>query len=75
MEQSFRGKLTDAGRIVIPAELRKKLDLREGEELIFSLDAEGIRITPVKRAIRRCVKRFTQLWGPPRKTRKLDWRT
>jgi AbrB family looped-hinge helix DNA binding protein len=61
MEQSFRGRMTDAGRIVIPAELRKEIELREGEELIFSRDAEGIRITSLKRAIRQAQELFTSL--------------
>jgi AbrB family looped-hinge helix DNA binding protein len=53
--------MTDAGRIVIPADLRREFELKEGEELIFSRDAEGIRITPLKRAIGQAQELFASL--------------
>jgi AbrB family looped-hinge helix DNA binding protein len=61
MEQSFRSKVADAGRIVIPAEFRKAFELREGEEVVFTRDAESIRITPLKRAIELAQNLFTSL--------------
>lgn len=39
-------KLDVLGRIVIPAEIRKSLDLKEGGVLDISLDEERIVLTP-----------------------------
>lgn len=39
-------KLDVLGRIVIPAEIRKSLDLKEGGVLDISLDDEKIVLTP-----------------------------
>jgi transcriptional pleiotropic regulator of transition state genes len=39
-------KLDVLGRIVIPAEIRKSLDLKEGGVLEISLDEEKIVLTP-----------------------------
>jgi transcriptional pleiotropic regulator of transition state genes len=39
-------KLDVLGRIVIPAEIRKSLDLKEGGVLEISLDEEQIVLTP-----------------------------
>jgi len=61
MEQIYRGKVTDAGRVVIPAELRRALGLREGEDVLFTRDRESIRITPLRQAIGRAQDFFASL--------------
>jgi AbrB family looped-hinge helix DNA binding protein len=61
MEQLFRGKVTDAGRVVIPVELRKAFGLGEGDEVLFSRDDRGIRITPVSLAIEEAQDFFSSL--------------
>ena len=61
MEQLFRGKVTDAGRVVIPVELRRAFGLSEGEELIISRDAQSIRITPLRLAIEESQDYFSSL--------------
>jgi AbrB family looped-hinge helix DNA binding protein len=40
------------GRIVIPAEFRKALELREGEDLLVSLEGETLRLVSRDTAIR-----------------------
>ena len=61
MEQLFRGKVTDAGRVVIPVELRKAFGLGEGDEVVFSRDDRGIRITPLRLAIEESQDYFSSL--------------
>ncbi len=46
-------KITEGGRIVIPAEYRRNLNLNIGDDLILSLEAGEIRIIPRKEALRR----------------------
>ncbi|MDR1274985.1 MAG: AbrB/MazE/SpoVT family DNA-binding domain-containing protein [Candidatus Accumulibacter sp.] len=37
-------KLTSKGQITVPAAIRKKLCLKEGDKLVFVTDDEGIRV-------------------------------
>jgi len=48
---SKMGKITveKRGRIVIPAEIRRALGIREGSELIVELDNGRIVLTPVRK--------------------------
>ncbi len=42
-------KLEEGGRVVIPSEYRKALELKPGVKLLMSLEEDGtIRITPLK---------------------------
>ncbi len=63
MERFFRSKVADAGRIVIPVDLRRSLGLSEGDELVFSRDGPSIRITPLRLAIEEAQDFFSSL--PP----------
>lgn len=38
-------KLDDLGRVVIPKEMRRTLDIREGGELAITLEGNGVIIT------------------------------
>ncbi len=40
----FRSKLSDSGRVVIPAELRRVLKLLDGEEVVFLRDGDAVRL-------------------------------
>lgn len=53
MEATYKGKVADAGRVVIPAELREALGLKVGSEVIFSVEPDGLRIMPVELALKR----------------------
>jgi AbrB family looped-hinge helix DNA binding protein len=46
-------RLGEGGRIVIPAEYRKALGVRAGDELILSLEEGALRILTPREAIRR----------------------
>lgn len=49
----FKTKLTEGGRIVIPAEYRQALGLHVGDELILRLEDGEVRIFTARQAIRR----------------------
>jgi AbrB family looped-hinge helix DNA binding protein len=59
----FRSKLTGAGRVVIPVAIRERLGLKDGTELVLSVDEEGIRLRPLGLAIERAQDYFSAL-GP-----------
>lgn len=48
-----RTKLTEGGRIVIPAEYRQALGLQVGDELIMRLEDGEVRIFTLRQAIKR----------------------
>ena len=46
--------LGERGRLVLPARLRQRLDLRPGDRLLVALDAEGgFRVVPAREQARR----------------------
>ncbi|MDJ0662662.1 MAG: AbrB/MazE/SpoVT family DNA-binding domain-containing protein [Crocosphaera sp.] len=56
-------KITDGGRIVIPAEYRRALALNTGDDVILTLEEGTIRILSRKEALRRAqeiVARYAQ---------------
>jgi AbrB family looped-hinge helix DNA binding protein len=60
MEQA-RAKITEGGRIVIPAEYRRALGLHTGDEVILSLEDGELRIFTPLQAIKHAqelVRRF-----------------
>ena len=44
MEAGIVRKIDDLGRIVIPAETRRLFNIREGDELLISIEGTGIVI-------------------------------
>jgi AbrB family looped-hinge helix DNA binding protein len=50
---AFPVQLGDRGRLVLPAEIRKRLRLREGDELLVSVQPDGsLRLTSPRQAVR-----------------------
>ncbi|MCH8063130.1 MAG: AbrB/MazE/SpoVT family DNA-binding domain-containing protein [Chloroflexi bacterium] len=57
----IKTKLGKGGRVVIPAEYRKRLGIEPGDEIIVSFKDGEIKITTVREAVRRAqeiVRRF-----------------
>jgi AbrB family transcriptional regulator (stage V sporulation protein T) len=52
MGEFIRGKVSGAGRVVLPAELRKELGIKDGKDVIFSRTEYGIQVTTLDQAIR-----------------------
>ena len=50
--KAVRVRLGKGGRLVIPAEYRKTLGLREGDEVVVQLSGEELRVFAVRRAVR-----------------------
>jgi AbrB family looped-hinge helix DNA binding protein len=44
--------MTENGRILIPAECRKLLGLRENEQLLLHVDEQGLHVTPLVHQLR-----------------------
>ena len=40
--------ITRKGQITLPAEMRRALDLKQGDRVAVSLEAEGLRVRPTK---------------------------
>lgn len=49
----IRTKVAAGGRVVIPAEFRRRLGIHEGDEVILRLDDGEVRILTPKEAIQR----------------------
>jgi len=51
MDQIIRGKVS-AGRVVLPAELRKAYGIEDGADVIFSRTEHGIEIRTLSEAVK-----------------------
>jgi AbrB family looped-hinge helix DNA binding protein len=47
-----QGKIIAGGRLVLPVDIRRSLNLRTGDTVVFELETGSIRIRPVHRALR-----------------------
>lgn len=79
MSDFIRGKVSGAGRVVLPAELRKDFGIEDGVEVIFSRTEHGIQVTTLDEAIRqaqeltrRYIPEGVRLVGELRQVRKQD---
>lgn len=50
---SVRVKIADGGRIVIPAEYRKRLGVQVGDDVILQIDDSEVHVFTIDEAIRR----------------------
>lgn len=41
---SYRARLGDRGRLVLPADLRRAAGLHEGDEFLISIESDGLRL-------------------------------
>lgn len=51
--KEIKTKFGDGGRIVIPVEYRKALGIKPGDEVILSLEEDGLRILTPQQAVKR----------------------
>lgn len=56
--QSTRVRVDTAGRVTLPAELRHKLGIEPGQELILAEDNQGIRLQTFDQAVRTAQEAF-----------------
>jgi AbrB family looped-hinge helix DNA binding protein len=62
-----RLKVDAAGRILLPAELRHRHGIHQGDEVVAEEDESGIRITTLQEAIRQAQDYFARLAPPDRR--------
>ncbi|MBT4879390.1 MAG: AbrB/MazE/SpoVT family DNA-binding domain-containing protein [Alphaproteobacteria bacterium] len=59
--KTYRAKIGEGGRIVIPAFFRKELQIEIGEEIVLKLQEGEIKMVPLKESLlraRNLVKKF-----------------
>lgn len=49
---TYETRLDQNGRIVLPAAVRRRLSLKPGDEVVLTVDADGVRVTTLEAAIR-----------------------
>jgi AbrB family looped-hinge helix DNA binding protein len=59
--EAFTVKLDGSGRILLPAKVRKQLNLRAGSELIARLDKQQLVLNTRAEALRRAQEFFSKL--------------
>lgn len=64
MNEVHRAKLNDEGRLVIPADLRKSLGLRPGQEVLLRRTATGLELTTYEMAVKQFQDRVAKLVPP-----------
>jgi AbrB family looped-hinge helix DNA binding protein len=57
---TFRTRLTQNGRVVIPAGIRDRLGLHEGDEIVMQLKDGEVRMTTQQLRIRQAQRRAAQ---------------
>ena len=63
-DRSFLVRVTDAGRIVIPVDLRRNLGIEEGQQVVLSQAGSEIRIVTLGEAMRKVQEYFAGLGLP-----------
>ena len=61
---SYRAKVDPSGRIVIPAELRIRLGIAEGDELIVESDGEHVVVKTAEQALKDAQAYFASFVPP-----------
>lgn len=57
MKDIIRSRIAEAGRLVIPADLRRQYGLSEGDEVLLCLGVDGIEILSPAAALKRAQQR------------------
>ena len=64
MPEEVRTRVSQNGRIVIPASFREALEINEGDEVLVCLDDKELRITTKQLRIRRAQERARRYLKP-----------
>ncbi|AMG73536.1 AbrB/MazE/SpoVT family DNA-binding domain-containing protein [Sphingopyxis granuli] len=62
---SYHAKLVKGGKIVIPAELRRELNLTDGDTLVVERDGDSIVIKPGRQVLREIQAEMKRLIKKP----------
>jgi AbrB family looped-hinge helix DNA binding protein len=58
--ESFRSRINENGRIVIPAEIRKSMGIQAGDTMLMALEDGVLRIEPQQARVRRVQESLRQ---------------
>lgn len=64
MDSESRIRVNENGRLVIPAEYRKALGIKAGDEIILRMEDDELRITTMKRRLERARRRVRKYVEP-----------
>ena len=64
MNSEARARINENGRVVIPAAFRKALGLNPGDEVVFRLEDDELRITTIKQRIARAQRHARKYLKP-----------
>lgn len=64
MNEVYRARLNHEGRLVIPAECRKKLGLMQAQELLVKVTEYGIQLMTLDNAVKKFQNEVRSLVGP-----------
>lgn len=66
MEQTVRVRVSEKGRLVIPARFREVLGIEPGDVVELRLEDNGIRVATTKQRLREARRRLKKIFGPGR---------
>ena len=64
MEQIYRAKVNDEGRLSIPAECRKRLGITPGQEVILQVDRTGLLLLTPELALKQLQEKVSAAVPP-----------
>ena len=64
MNREARTRVNENGRVVIPAQYRKALGIKAGDEVILRMEDDELRITTMKRRLERARRRIRKYVKP-----------
>ncbi len=64
MKETFHAKLTEDGRVVIPAPLRHQLGLKPGDTVVIDTENESVRVRSYDRVVQEAQDYFRQFVTP-----------
>jgi len=56
----IRAQISKSGRIIVPAKLRKALEIQAGDEILLRLENGSIRLIPLRQAVALAQKTIRQ---------------
>ena len=64
MDQIYRAKVNDEGRLSIPAECRKRLGITPGQEVILQVDRTGLHLLTPELALKQLQEKVSAVVPP-----------
>jgi AbrB family looped-hinge helix DNA binding protein len=66
MEQTVRVRVSEKGRLVIPAQFREVLGIEPGDVVELRLEEDGIRVATTEQRLREVRRRLKKVFGAGR---------